>query len=109
MYFHLNNLKIVNDIYGDEIGSFLTPFISNTLSNSIRNEYMIARLSGDEFFLGVYQSDLSDNWIASRIQKTLESLMLNDNGIRNTYLSVGCKIFKSSADFNTDKMLSETD
>jgi diguanylate cyclase (GGDEF)-like protein len=109
MYFHLNNLKIVNDIYSDEIGAFLIPFISNTLSNSIRNEYMIARLSGDEFFLGVYQSDLSDNWIASRIQKTLESLMLNDNGIRNTYLSVGCKIFKSSADFNTDKMLSETD
>jgi diguanylate cyclase (GGDEF)-like protein len=104
MYFDLNNLKIVNDIYGDEIGAFLIRFFANTFSTSIRNEDIIARLSGDKFFLGVYQSDFSDNCIALRIQKKLESLTLNDNGIRNTSFSVDCKIFKSSADFNIDKI-----
>lgn len=110
MYFDINNLKVVNDTHGHKAGDFLLQSFANAISNSIRKEDIIARLGGDEFcFMGIYQSDFTDKDIASRIQKTLELLTLHDNRIQDPSFSTGYKVFKSSTDFNIDKMLSETD
>jgi len=110
MYFDLNNLKIVNDTHGHKAGDFLIQSFANALSDSIRNEDIIARLGGDEFcFLGIHQSDFADNVFATRIQNTLESLTVDDSRVKSPSFSIGYKVFKSSADFNIDQMLSETD
>lgn len=110
MYFDINHLKIVNDTYGHQAGDFLIQSFANAISNSIRKEDVIARLGGDEFcFMGIYQSDFTDKNIISRIQKTLELLTQDDNRIQNPSFSTGYKVFKPLADFDIDKMLSETD
>lgn len=110
MYFDINNLKIVNDTHGHKAGDFLIQSFANAISDSIRQEDIIARIGGDEFcFMGIYQSDFTDKEITLRIQKTLELLTLDDNRIENPSFSTGYKVFKSSTEFNIDKMLSETD
>jgi len=110
MYFDINDLKLVNDTYGHKAGDFLIQSFASAISDSIRKEDIIARIGGDEFcFMGIYQSDFVDKDIVARIQERLELLTLEDKRIQKPSFSTGYKVFKSSIEFNIDKMLSETD
>lgn len=110
MYFDLNNLKIVNDIYGHEAGDFLIQSFATALKESIRDEDIVARLGGDEFcFLGTHRKGDTKDIILTRIQSTLELLTQNDARIQNPSFSVGSKVFTDPKEFDIDKMLSQVD
>ncbi|MCT4595909.1 MAG: sensor domain-containing diguanylate cyclase [Anaeromicrobium sp.] len=50
-YIDLNNLKIVNDIYGHKEGDFLICKICTIIKESIRSTDTFCRLGGDEFLI----------------------------------------------------------
>lgn len=110
MYFDLNNLKPVNDVYGHEAGDFLIKSFATALKESIRDEDIVARLGGDEFcFLGIHTESTTNEIILERIQSIFEQLTHGDSRIKKPSFSVGEKVFTNSDDFNIDLMLSQVD
>ncbi|KXS37548.1 MAG: multi-sensor signal transduction histidine kinase, partial [Candidatus Frackibacter sp. T328-2] len=45
----VNNLKLINDVFGHEIGDNLLKSVANIIKNCTRNEDVAARWGGDEF------------------------------------------------------------
>lgn len=110
MYFDLNDLKQVNDIYGHEAGDLLIKLFAEALKQSVRAQDIIARLSGDEFCcFCIHKLCDTEETITSRIQSQFENLTKNDANIRAPSFSAGYKVFNQTNEFNIERMLSQTD
>lgn len=51
MFLDLDNLKLLNDTHGHEVGDWLLAEVARRLVESIRKEDTVARLGGDEFIV----------------------------------------------------------
>lgn len=66
----INNLKLINDVFGHEEGDKLLKTISESLSKACRNNDIIARWGGDEFSIILPKTSLSTaNEILLRINQ----------------------------------------
>lgn len=54
IFLDLDGFKAVNDTYGHQCGDDLLKIISQRLTNNVFENDLVARLSGDEFLLGLY-------------------------------------------------------
>jgi len=110
MYFDLNDLKKVNDLYGHEAGDILIKFLSDALQITARKEDIIGRLGGDEFcFLGEYKEVEQEKHILKSVQNQFERFAENDKRFQRVSYSTGYKVFNDVETFSIDRMLSETD
>ncbi|RDH84534.1 MAG: hypothetical protein DIZ80_03415 [endosymbiont of Galathealinum brachiosum] len=108
MYFDINNLKTINNTYDNETGDLLIKLFSDALSQSIREEDIIARLDGDEFcFLGINSDDYDFIVLESRVQSIFSKLTQDNNKISNPTFSSSNKLFEHTGKFNIESMLSE--
>ncbi|WP_342429985.1 EAL domain-containing protein [Neobacillus sp. FSL H8-0543] len=71
LFIDINNFKIVNDIYGHEVGDQLLNQISRQLKKKIDQFGFIARYSGDEFLVTLEKLD--ENEISPLIERIIES------------------------------------
>ncbi|MFC4802001.1 EAL domain-containing protein [Neobacillus sp. GCM10023253] len=71
LFIDINNFKIVNDIYGHEVGDQLLNQISRQLKKEINQFGIIARYSGDEFLVTLEK--LEENEISPLIERIIES------------------------------------
>ena len=55
----LDGFKAVNDSYGHGVGDFVLQIVSQRLSAAVRPLDLVGRLSGDEFVLVIWDSDVS--------------------------------------------------
>jgi len=57
IFFDLNGFKVINDRFGHNIGDDLLIKVGTTLSASVRDCDMVARIGGDEFGVLLFKSD----------------------------------------------------
>ncbi len=88
IFLDIDNFKIVNDSYGHSVGDALLQIAAERLKASIRKSDVVARLSGDEFALLIYNVN-SRNSIISVANKIMAqfSSPFTINGLQ---LSVTC-------------------
>ena len=57
IYFDLDNFKIINDIFGHQMGDSILRSVADIAQKSVRDCDVVARLGGDEFAILLFQSD----------------------------------------------------
>lgn len=73
LFIDLNRFKLINDTLGRQVGDELLRQVSLRFRQVLREQDLVARLSGDEFAVGLF--DLSQHFEASTVaQKLLASL-----------------------------------
>ncbi|WP_432207103.1 PAS domain S-box protein [Halanaerobium saccharolyticum] len=69
----LNNLKLINDTYGHQVGDQLIKSAAEMINNSCRDEDIIARWGGDEFVVLLPQTTVKESEvIIKRINQQIE-------------------------------------
>ncbi len=96
----MNNLKIVNDRHGHDVGDRMIIKLANILEKSVRETDIIARIGGDEFGIFIYKSKPAET--DKLIQRIHEDLAANDISA-----AVGYSQFSAGKDFQ--RMLTEAD
>lgn len=86
LFIDLDRFKLINDSFNHESGDLLLKLIAERLSNTIREEDTIARLSGDEFIFISVSTDVHKieqiGYIAKKILDTInESLNIANRDI----------------------------
>jgi diguanylate cyclase (GGDEF)-like protein len=84
VYFDIDRFKEVNDTYGHTAGDELLKKLADVLENDIRDEDILARLSGEEFALLIYGSDKMTHEqlieLVNRHQKTISGRINRPDG-----------------------------
>jgi diguanylate cyclase (GGDEF)-like protein len=98
----INGLKIVNDAFGHDAGDELIKVVANKLSNSIRVQDILARISGDEFVIAL------PNTNASTTEKIIERIKesISIERVKDTKVSVAFGFsVKTDEDQELNKLL----
>jgi len=100
LFIDLDNFKKVNDSYGHKIGDLLLQEVTVALKNIVRQEDLIARMSGDEFAILILNIDdieaqaaKSIKEICNKILKALSEPFIVDTHKLEIGASIGIKLF----------------
>ena len=74
MIMDLDNFKLVNDIYGHDMGDRVLVSFAGIVRQNVRFEDVISRIGGDEF-MGFFEDLVEEEAIAGLVQRLNESLM----------------------------------
>nr|WP_243098172.1 GGDEF domain-containing protein [Serpentinicella alkaliphila] len=84
----VNELKLTNDAFGNEVGDMLLKSISEQLKLGCTNDDIIARVGGDEFVILLPKTSYTDTErIVNRIYKAIEQQKINQVVVS---ISMGC-------------------
>jgi diguanylate cyclase (GGDEF)-like protein len=106
----IDHFKTVNDTYGHAAGDYVLVQVSRCLSQTIREEDMVARIGGEEFVVGSpYTNRLAAIVLAERLRKAVESLVIEfeDNQIPVT-ISIGIALLPQAGE-NLEDILAAAD
>jgi diguanylate cyclase (GGDEF)-like protein len=95
LFIDLDNFKKINDTYGHDAGDYVLQTITQSISNSIKDDNIVSRRSGDEFLvlLKNYSSKEEIEEIAYKIlQETSKPLVWKEH-IISTSCSIGISQF----------------
>ena len=110
LFIDLDNFKAVNDSFGHAYGDELLKQTGCRLSNELRENDVIARMSGDEFVIIINQFNSTNhlNALANRLIKSI-SQPFNLNG-KTSYigLSIGFSLYPSDGQ-NANELLEYAD
>ncbi len=71
--FDADKFKVVNDTYGHDVGDMVLKSIASTAKNVLRDVDIIGRLGGEEFAVGLPETDLNGaTLLAERLRVALE-------------------------------------
>ncbi|WP_342117512.1 putative bifunctional diguanylate cyclase/phosphodiesterase [Pseudoduganella sp. OTU4001] len=73
MFIDLNRFKLINDTLGREVGDALLREVSQRFRLALRDQDIVARLSGDEFAVGLF--DINQHYEASMVANKLLSAL----------------------------------
>lgn len=109
-YSDMDNLKMINDVYGHDNGDFALKEIANILLDTFRSSDIVSRFGGDEFVcLAVVKVDGKGQEIKQRI----EIITANHNAIAGKpypiEMSTGYAEFKCGKDVDLYKLLDVAD
>lgn len=77
----IDHFKTVNDTYGHPAGDFVLVKVASCLSQTIREEDMVARIGGEEFVVGSpYTNRLAAIVLAERLRKAIDQLEIEYEG-----------------------------
>lgn len=108
-YIDLNKFKVVNDLYGHDVGDVVLKEVSKRLKSLEKENLLFARLGGDEF-IGVYQSvdDNKINELGQKIDKVLEEHILVSESEFTISASLGVARYPYDSD-NVDDLIKLSD
>ena len=90
MFIDLNRFKMINDTLGREVGDALLKEVSQRFRLALRDQDIVARLSGDEFAVGLF--DINQHYEASMVANKLLSALGEPFLIDGHDLRVGASI-----------------
>lgn len=103
----LNNLKTTNDRYGHQVGDQLIRRTGEVLKASLEDEYLAARIGGDEFILILPNTNAQT---ANAIMERVESLVrMNNKYYHEPELSLSLGTATSEPGLSLEKMISVAD
>jgi diguanylate cyclase (GGDEF)-like protein/putative nucleotidyltransferase with HDIG domain len=77
----IDNLKLVNDTYGHQVGDEALKLLASVLQSSCRAEDIVGRYGGDEFMIILPEADTAEaERIGERIQANLAARYLEEQG-----------------------------
>jgi diguanylate cyclase (GGDEF)-like protein len=77
----IDNLKLINDTYGHQVGDEALKLLASVLQSSCRAEDIVGRYGGDEFMIILPETDTAEaERIGERIQANLAARYLEEKG-----------------------------
>lgn len=110
MFIDLDNFKRVNDIYGHETGDELLQIIANKIKDTIPENTILGRQSGDEFIL--VMNDIDDYHDAIKLAKKLTDTLKHPFSINGNIIYLSASIgtaFYPEHGLNRTAILSSAD
>ncbi|MTI69090.1 MAG: sensor domain-containing diguanylate cyclase [Firmicutes bacterium] len=108
--FDMNDLKIINDTYGHDIGDKIIKEFANTVKEKIGEENIFARIGGDEFTALIYNKNKEEvlNIINNIKQDLLKKPLIIEE--KNIYITFGYGIVESFEEHkDIDKIFQKAD
>jgi len=94
----LDNLKIINDNYGHQVGDEYLQKVADILKNTFRNEDVISRIGGDEFAVILPNTSKSEvNRIINRVREKIKITKNNNDRFDLLDISLGCYTTENSS------------
>jgi diguanylate cyclase (GGDEF)-like protein len=92
----LDHFKSVNDLYGHPAGDAVLKQVATTLNADLREEYIVARIGGEEFAAVLPEQDIVQaTAFASRVCAAIAALELEEaDGPRRVTVSIGVAIWQ---------------
>jgi diguanylate cyclase (GGDEF)-like protein/PAS domain S-box-containing protein len=90
LFINLNRFKWINDTLGRRIGDELLRQVSLRFRGALREEDIVARLSGDEFVVGLF--DIRQHFEATTVAQKLQASLVEPFLIEGHDLRVGASI-----------------
>lgn len=86
-----DHFKAVNDTYGHDAGDVVLCELAKILQNSLRNDDIVSRLGGDEFFIICPKTDIENGMnVARTLRKTVSELCVpTGDGFWHGSVSIG--------------------
>lgn len=106
----LNKFKRINDEFGHYIGDQALKDFADILRSCLRNDDLIARFGGDEFFiiLNIEDKKILEN-IADRIKKDVDKFNQTSNRVYKLSYSIGYDVYPKSAGMSTREFIEHLD
>lgn len=106
IYFDVNGLKVVNDLYGHQAGDLLLRSVVGAAKEVLRETDLLFRMGGDEFMVICPETDKKGTFICvERMQKAISDITIVDKKASFAY-----GVVHSSDDFKEmDDMLHSAD
>jgi hemerythrin len=110
MMIDADHFKAVNDTYGHEAGDVVLSALAKTLQDSLRNDDIVSRLGGDEFFIICPKTDIENGMnVAKTLRKTVSELCVpTGDGVWHGSVSIGVAA-KTSGMKNYDELMKVAD
>ncbi len=101
----VNNLKLVNDVFGHTLGDELLKNIAQILRESCRTEDIISRWGGDEFTILLPKTDSSEaQAICERIQRRCATFRADEESFLRPSISLGYSV-KTAMDTDIESVI----
>ncbi|MBO5238760.1 MAG: GGDEF domain-containing protein [Lachnospiraceae bacterium] len=110
LFADMDNLKMVNDMFGHEDGDFALRTIATALKTSLRGNDIIGRIGGDEFVaFAILGSQQSADTLSNRIRNKLE--IMNRNCDKPYYIeaSIGIVDFVCEETLDIQSLIKKAD
>jgi diguanylate cyclase (GGDEF)-like protein len=110
IYIDLNDFKLVNDLYGHQVGDLYLQEVAIRMKRQLRSMDMLARLGGDEFavLLPKVRTRAEVEDIAIRLERCLEESFSAEGYVVNGSASVGIAYYPEDGT-TKDSLLSAAD
>jgi diguanylate cyclase (GGDEF)-like protein len=95
MFLDLNRFKLINDTLGRPIGDELLRQVAQRLRDTLRDEDLVAHLTGDEFAVGLFdiRQHFEATTVAQKLQAALEAPFLIEGHDLRVGASVGISVY----------------
>lgn len=110
LFIDLNRFKLVNDTLGRRIGDELLRQVATRFRAALREEDVVAHLSGDEFAIGLFdvRQHFEATTVAQKLQAALDASFLIDGHDVRVGASVGISVYPQDG-FDADTLLGKAD
>jgi diguanylate cyclase (GGDEF)-like protein/PAS domain S-box-containing protein len=95
LYLDLNRFKLINGTLGRRVGDDLLRLVAERLRNALRDEDVVAHLSGDEFAVGLFdiRQHFEATTVAQKLQTALEAPFLVQGHDLRVGASIGISVY----------------
>lgn len=110
IYIDLDKFKLVNDVYGHQVGDLYLQEMATRMKRQLRTHDSLARLGGDEFaaLVPIVRSRADVQEIALRLERSFDAPFRVDGAILHPSASVGIALYPEDA-ITKDGLLSAAD
>ena len=100
LFVDLNRFKLINDTLGRRVGDELLRQVAQRFRTAVRDEDLVARLSGDEFAVGLFdiRQHFEATTVAQKLQAALEAPFAIDGHDLRVGASVGISVYPADGD-----------
>ncbi len=109
-YLDINDLKVVNDIYGHSAGDALIMSACNILRENLRESDILCRMGGDEFLMilpgcSLEQADL----VIKRVVDSIEDANRESSLPYKLSISIGMADYSTDVDMAVEQLINQAD